>query len=123
MKTYMVSVSESIATNLHCFFLKQFTSGFVEEPLSLNVAIGEEAVFRCEHRSADAIVWRINETSLIDFPGLHDDFIDENVGSFNTLTVTALPKYNTTVVQCVAAFLSDSSQQELTSTAILQIQG
>ena len=103
--------------------IKQFTSGFVEEPLSLNVTIGEEAVFHCEHRSADATFWRINGTSLIDFPGLHDDFIDENIGRFNTLTVAALLEYNTTIVQCVAILLSDSSQQELTPTAILLIQG
>ena len=57
-------------------YLPKTISGFVEEPLSLNVTIGEEAVFHCEHRSADAIFWRINGTSLRDRTDLSDDFND-----------------------------------------------
>ena len=87
------------------------------------MTIREEAVFHCEHRSADAIFWRINGTALSSRPGLHDDFIVENIGRFHTLTVTARPEYNTTVVQCVAFFDSGNSQPERTAPAVLQIQG
>ena len=86
------------------------------------MTIGEEAVFRCEHRSAAAIFWRINGTSLSSRFALHN-FIDENIGRFHTLTVTARLEYNTTVVQCVAVFVSDNSQPETTAPAVLQIQG
>ena len=87
------------------------------------MSIGEEAVFRCEHRSAPATFWRINGTALSSRPELNDVFNDENIGRFHTLTVTALPEYNTTVVQCVALFDSDNSQPETTAPAVLQIQG
>ena len=98
---------------------KLFSLGFVEEPLSLNLTIGEEAVFRCEHRSADAIFWRINGTSLRDRPDLSDGF-KEIIGQ---LTVTSLTKYNNTLIQCVALFHSDNSQPETTAPATLKIQG
>ena len=83
------------------------------------MTIGEEAVFRCEHRSADAIFWRINGTSLSSLPDLSDDFIDETI---TQLTVTSLAKYNNTLIQCVALFDSDNSQPETTAPAILKIQ-
>ena len=93
--------------------------GFVEEPLSLNLTIGEEAVFYCEYRSADAIFWRINKTSLSSRPELSDDFNDDIIGQ---LTVSALTKYNNTLIQCVAVFDSDNNQPE-TAFAILKIRG
>ena len=99
--------------------VNNFTLGFIEDPLSLNVTIGQKAVFHCEHLSADAIFWRINGTSLTDLTDLHADFI----GSYNTLTVTARPDYNATVVQCVIFFFSDTRRQEVTPDAILLIQG
>ena len=93
--------------------------GFVEEPLSLNVTIGEEAVFYCEYRSADAIFWRINKTSLSSRPELSDDFNGDILGQ---LTVPALSMYNNTLIQCVAVFVSDN-RQLATAPAILKIQG
>ena len=84
------------------------------------MTIGEEAVFRCEHRSATAIFWRINGTALSSLPDLSDNFNDDII---HNLTVTALTKYNNTLIQCVALFDSDNSQPETTAPAILKIQG
>ena len=84
------------------------------------MTIGEEAVFRCEHRSADAIFWRINGTSLSSRPDLSGDFNDDII---HNLTVTALTKYNNTLIQCVAVFVSDNNQPEITAPAILKVQG
>ena len=81
--------------------------------------IGEEAVFRCEHRSAAATFWRINGTSLSSRTELNNDFNDDINGQ---LTVTALTKYNNTLIQCVALFHSDNSQP-VTAPAVLKIQG
>ena len=83
------------------------------------MSIGEEAVFRCEHRSAVAFFWRINGTSLSSRPDFNNDFNDDIIGQ---LTVTSLTKYNNTLIQCVAVFVSDNSQDE-TTPAILKIQG
>ena len=82
------------------------------------MTIGEEAVFMCEHRSADAIFWRINGTSLSSRTDLNDDF-----NGIGQLTVTALTMYNNTLIQCVALFHSDNSQLETTAPAMLKIQG
>ena len=84
------------------------------------MTIGKEAVFHCEHRSAVAIFWRINGTSLSSRTELSDDFNDDII---RNLTVTALTKYNNTLIQCVAVFHSDNSQPETTAPAILKIQG
>ena len=83
------------------------------------MTIGEEAIFRCEHRFADAFFWRINGTSLSSRTDLSDDF-NELIGQ---LTVTALTKYNNTLIQCVAVFVSDNSQPVTTAPAVLMIQG
>ena len=83
------------------------------------MTIGEEAVFRCEHHSAVAIFWRINGTALSSRTDLYDDFNNDLIGQ---LTVTALTKYNNTLIQCVALFVSDNTQPE-TASAILKIQG
>ena len=81
------------------------------------MTIGEEAVFRCEHPSADAIFWRINGTALSGRPELSDDFNDVINGQ---LTFTALTKYNNTLIQCVAVL---GISQPVTDPAILKIQG
>ena len=84
------------------------------------MTIGEEAVFRCEHRSADATFWRINGTTLSSRTELYNYFNDDTVSQ---LIVTALTKYNNTLIQCVAVFVSDNNQPETTAPAILKIQG
>ena len=97
---------------------KLFTIGFVVVPQSLNVTVGEEVVFQCEHSSAAILGWKINGILLNDQPDLENDFIDTTIGGLHILTITALFKYNTTTVQCLTA-----SESEATDPAILQIQG
>ena len=78
-----------------------FFSAFVEAPVSQEVAIGAEAVFRCQHPAADIIIrWRVNG-SLVGRnppPDISLDVIrDDNGNLVDTLTITALPEYNGTV--------------------------
>ena len=106
---------------MYFFIVRNYIAqiGFIEKPLSLNVTIGEEVVFYCEHRFADAIFWRINGTTLSSLPELNNDFNGDILGQ---LTVPALSMYNNTLIQCVAVFDSDNSQLA-TAFAILKIQG
>ena len=93
------------------------------EPQSLNVTVGEEVVFQCEHSSAAAIVWQINGTLLNDQPDLENDFIDTTAGRLHILTVIALAKYNTTSIQCEPLFTSSDGQgsNEATDPVVLQM--
>ena len=103
--------------------IKLSTIGFVVEPLSLNVTVGEEVVFQCEHSSAAIIAWQINGTLLNDQPELENDFIDTTTGRLHTLTVNALAKYNTTSIQCEPLFTSSNGQgsNEATDPVVLQM--
>ena len=104
---------------------KLFTIGFVVEPQSLNVTVGEEVVFQCEHHNSAINAWQINGTLLNDQPNLENDFIDTTTGRLHTLTVNALAKYNTTSIQCEPLFTSSDDQRsnEVTDPVVLQIQG
>ena len=98
---------------------------FIEVPFPLNVTIGKDAEFRCKHANADFISWRVNGTSLDRVP-LPDVIIATNLTTdgipIHTLTVTANPQYNGTVVECVALFIS-VQPFELTPPVTLRIQG
>ena len=86
---------------------------FIESPTSQNVSIGEDAVFRCQHDSADTIRWRVNGVlvSRSSPPtGVHEDAD----GLVDTLTITGSLEYNGTEVVCVAQFDSGSPDQEST---------
>ena len=92
---------------------------FLESPSNMSVLSGvqTEAVFRCQHSTADGIVWRVNERPLREFPNI-------TVGSISlvhTLTVPARTEYNGTEVVCVAVFLDESLPNEETLPAILTI--
>ena len=66
-----------------------------------------EAVFRCRHQSAEAIIaWRVNESSIGEFPDITAASINESGTIVYTLTIPARSKYNETVVECVAAFIN-----------------
>ena len=97
--------------------------GFIEEPTNLTVAEGVEAIFHCQHPTADAISWRLNGTALLD--SLLDDVIATSAsaagGIRNTLTITAHSKYNQTRVQCVA--YSDDLTIMNTDAVNLTVQG
>ena len=77
------------------------------------------AVFQCQHTTADGINWRINGSTLRDLPeGVSTDRGSDGVF---ILTITALLKYNQTMVECVAFF--GDSPSERTNPAALMAQG
>ena len=80
---------------------------FTTVPSSLTVAVGEEAVFLCRYPGA-TIIWQINGTAVVDSQLVTLTSSGEQL--LDTLTITALPEYNGTEVQCVA-LLQDFSIQ------------
>ena len=84
--------------------------------------VGEEAVFRCRHPTADIIGWRVNGSSVgqnhpTDItPGTTRD---DDGNLVNTLTIIARPEYNGTEVQCVALF-RDGSPTVTSPPSVLQ---
>ena len=92
---------------------------FLQSPASLNITVDTVAVFPCQHSTADGITWRINGTILRDLP--EGVSTDQNSDGTIILTITALPKYNQTVIECVALFTESPSDD--TDPAIMMIQG
>ena len=98
--------------------------GFIEVPSFVIVAVGDEAIFRCQHTDANLIEWDINGTSLSDFHPLN---ITQTIPASNTavhmLSIQALTSYNQTSVECVA-FLDEAMQRrEESSSVLLLVQG
>ena len=81
---------------------------------------GVESHFRCRHPNADAIVWRINSTSLNMLPDSLYNFLYLR-DSGHTLTVTADPQLNMSSIQCVAVFIGGADISA--SPVTLKIQG
>ena len=85
------------------------------------MAIGAEAVFRCQHPTAFIILWRVNG-SLVGWnppPDITPGITRDDSGNLvDTLTITARLEYNGTVVVCVARF-DDGSPDEQTEPALL----
>ena len=102
-------------------------SNFLEEPSSINVALGDEAVFRCRHAAAEIIGWDINGTSLGRFHPLNisSSSVSDSTNDalLHTLTVAALEAYNNTNVSCVAIFFDSQILTEQTPNATLVVQG
>ena len=49
----------------HIMYVCNIATGFVMILSSLNKTVEQgEAVFRCQHRSSDAIIWTVNGTSI-----------------------------------------------------------
>ena len=93
--------------------------GFTQVPMSVNVTMGVEHTFTCIHTTAEALIWKVNGTSLRDLPTLKTTFRVENFGRF--LHVTALLGYNKTSIECVALF--SDAPQAAACPVMLQIQG
>ena len=88
------------------------------------VAVDDEAVFRCQHASANTIEWKINGTSLGDFhPPNITQTIFSSGSSTHTLSIQALASYNQTSVQCVAFLDTTMRRSEESSPVLLLIQG
>ena len=77
---------------------------------------GSEAVFRCGHPNATAIGWTVNGNNVNNNP----DFRQNN-GIDGSLTITARPQYNSTMVQCIVFFIDRPN--EISPPADLWIQG
>ena len=99
---------------------------FNEVPVSQEVPVGTEAVFRCQHSTAHYIGWRVNgsfvgRNSPPDItPGTTRD---EDGNLVDTLTIVARLEYNGTIVVCVAQFDDGTPDETSEPPAILLIQG
>ena len=129
---YFVAVSGSVSptsnsesgigyVHVYC----NFTCAF-QHPLSVNVTIGEEAVFLCQHPSVN-IDWRLNGTTLRAsfFPqgvSINQSPLPGGGGFQHTLTITALLEYDNTTIECVTES-SVGSPTESTVPVILRVQG
>ena len=97
-----------------------YITGFTNVPTSVNVTMGVEHTFTCIYPTAEALIWKVNGTSLRNLPDLVATFRVGNFGRY--LHVTALSEYNRTSIECVALF-GDSTPQAAACPAVLQIQG
>lgn len=98
----------------------------MEFPSSLNVTIGEQAVFYCNHSATQDIAWRVNETSLsvLNLPTITTRRFrpQDSLGFIHELTIQALAEYNQTSVQCLA-YISGSPAELSMPRANMSIQG
>ena len=97
---------------------------FAEYPVNVSMLIGSEtkAVFRCRHQSAaDTFIgWRVNDSSLEQFPNITTNSVSEKGAIVSMLIIPARSEYNGMEVVCVATFL-DGSPPEITPPATLTI--
>ena len=98
-----------------------FTIAFSIIPSSQVVSVGEEAVFKCRHPTADFIDWFVNG-SLVGRnppPDVLPGVVQGDDGTtVHTLTIVGHPEYNGTVVVC-EAFFRDGPRSELSPAALL----
>ena len=101
--------------------INQICAAFDLAPVSQEVAIRTEAVFRCQHSTAFIVLWRVNG-SLVGrnpLPDITPGTTRDDIGNLvDTLSITARPNYNRTEVVCVARF-DDGSPDEQTHPAAL----
>ena len=92
-------------------------------PVSQTINVGETAVFRCRHATADFITWKLNN-DLIDnnnLPvGIAPRSDGEGGGVVYTLSIIGRPDYNGTIVVGVAKFFNGLSDDKTIPAAILQ---
>ena len=95
-------------------------------PVTQNVSIGQQALYRCHHETADVIRWRVNGTLLSNSmtpigitPGT---LRATNNNLVQTLTIAGRTDYNGTAVICVAMF-DDGNDDETTDAAFLYVNG
>ena len=94
----------------------------LDYPSNITLLIGSEreAVFRCQHQSADTIGWRVNGSPTRLFPDIRASAIAENGAIVYTLSIPARSEYDGTEVECVALF-TDGSLTEIPPPVILTI--
>ena len=95
---------------------------FIEIPVSQNISVGETAVFRCQHSTADAIRWKLNGED-VDYnnlpPGIIPSDVREGSRVVYTLNIVGSSEYDGAVVIGVAKFFDGSSPEETHPAAIL----
>ena len=105
-------------------------TGFIKTPNSLVTAIGERAIFCCQHCTANFINWYLNETLIpsSNLPeGIYinyifpDDALSLTCGGVYSLIIADVVAYNTTIIQCEANI--DGGPNEASNTALLLTQG
>ena len=92
-------------------------SGFTLSPISQVVLLGATAIFTCQRRDGD-IAWRINGQRVND-PNV---VTTSTMGVHMLMIMSAWSTYNGSMIQCRASF-DDGRESELTTLAILQLQG
>ena len=97
-------------------------------PSSQVVGAGQQAVFRCLHLTAVAILWKVNGTVVSEHNPPRDvttgRTLDGNrIVTGYTPTITAQLNYNETEIVCVAVFVNNSILIEETAPVNLTIQG
>ena len=93
-------------------------------PSPLNVTVEQQvAVFHCQHRSSDDIIWRVNGTSP-NSPDIFTEKFSFSVGGYrSSLSVRTLVGFNGITIECVALFFQGSFLFQFTSPVTLLIQG
>ena len=98
--------------------------GFIETPSSITVefvsGVDRTVEFRCQHDRADAIIWKLNGSSIRDYDGIMGSSIREDGILVDTLSIPVIPAYNRSEVVCSA--LVDGSFVD-TPAAVLTITG
>ena len=105
-----------------------WSAEFTDQPESVVQAEGLEAVFECLFPGASS-TWKINGTFLRS-DSMPDGIRLEPAAQslpVNKLFISAIPRYNNTVVQC-AAFIQEAGgtlghQPHVTENATLKVQG
>ena len=92
-------------------------------PSSLNKTVEQgEAVFHCQHRRSDDIIWRVNGTSISSSDNISEWRVPVGDGSFvYFLSIATLPGFNNTTIECGAIFF-DGSPLQFTPPVTLLIQ-
>ena len=104
--------------------------GFLEMPVSYNMelilAVGEDAIFTCQHCTADTVHWRLNGTlfrnSNVSEGVIRNYTIQSYCGVLYTLTIVkeVVERYNQTTIQCEAEI---NGSPNVTSPVLLLVQG
>ena len=98
---------------------------FNEAPVSVEVPVGSEAVFRCQHSTANNIDWIVNGSFVgrSPPPDITLGIITEGDNPVDTLTIVARHDYNGTTIVCVAVFRDGSPDETSQPAAVLRVQG
>ena len=101
-----------------------FAAEFDKIPSPLNVTVEQQiALFHCQHRSSDNIVWRVNGKST-NSPNITAEGSPLSGGGYSSsLSISTLLGFNGTIIECVVVFYEGSPPFQFTSPVILLIQG